>query len=104
MYLWKRKTPLNFGSHLDPEFRIWEFLNFSHQCGLDRYNSTHYAKTTGAIFTKFGGKMAHGPRKKKLIFMIFLIRIHDFQRNFYHCIRNFCIYILIFELRHTMNA
>jgi len=70
MYLWKRKTPINFGSHpdLDPEFRIWEIFNFSHQCGWDRDNSTHYAKTTGAIFTKFSGKMAHVPRKKRLIF------------------------------------
>ena len=25
-------------------------------------------KTTRAIFTKFGGKLAHGPRKKRLVF------------------------------------
>ena len=28
----------------------------------------NYAKTTPPIFAKFGGKVAHGPRKKRLDF------------------------------------
>ena len=40
-----------------------------------RCSQQDYAKTTQPIFTKFGGKVEHGPRKSHCIFLVIRIAL-----------------------------